>query len=64
MRGQPAWGDRLDDGGHQGEGPKVVNVQLFIFWQDRGMVGFLCPGQTGGCEKGEEEDNAWQHLEG
>ena len=43
-----------------------VNVQLFIFWQDRGMVGFLYPGQMGGCEdeKGEEEDSAWQHLAG
>ena len=54
-------------GGH-GEakvvGRKVINVQLFIFLEDCDTVGFLLPGQLGGCEgeEGEEEDSGWQQL--
>ena len=46
------------------EARKVINVQLFIFWEDCDTVGFLCPGQLGGCEgeEGEEEDSGWQQL--
>jgi len=45
-------------------GPRVLDVQLFMFWQKRDIVGFLRPGQMAGDgEKGEEENDSRQSRE-
>jgi len=45
-------------------GLRVLDVQLFMFWQKRDIVGLLRPGQMAGeSEKGEEKDGNRQFGE-